>query len=68
MFLKLDIEDQGGGVPRGTTMVGAEREKIFKNEDSRSLEMAILESYKPLFDRSLGSLIEPKWIKTLIKI
>ena len=41
----------------GATMVGAEREKFLKNEDSRSLEMAISESYQRPFERSVRSLI-----------
>ena len=38
-------------------MVGAEREKYFKNEDPRSSEMAISEFYQRLFERLVSSLI-----------
>ena len=40
-------------------MVGAEREKFLKIECPRSLEMAILELYQCLFERSVSSLIGP---------
>ena len=48
----------GGQIPRGAIKVGAEREKFFKNEDSRSSEMAISEFYQRLFERLVSSLVE----------
>ena len=40
-------------------MVGAERVKFLRIEDSRSLEMAISEFYRRVFERSVSSLIGP---------
>ena len=44
----------GGQIPQGAT----EREKFFKNVDSRSSEMAISEFYQRLFERLVSSLVE----------